>query len=113
MRARADRLKMCATACILLPALGVIFFSSASRATSATAQTFDAAATYKAKCAMCHGQGAEKNFDPAKADDQLNEAIAKGVKPKMPSYEAKGIDAEQATALVTHMKQLKGAAAKP
>jgi hypothetical protein len=31
----------------------------------------------------------------------------KGIKPKMPAYESKGITAEQAKALVAYMKSLK------
>lgn len=67
----------------------------------------DAATTYKAKCAMCHGAKAEKTFDATKPDEQLIESVLKGVKPKMPAFETKGIDAEQAKALVAYMKSLK------
>jgi len=71
----------------------------------------DAAATYKSKCKMCHGATAEKKFDPALADDDLVQIILKGKKaekpPNMPGYEAKGMTADQAKALVTYMKSLK------
>ena len=71
----------------------------------------DAAATFKAKCAMCHGATAEKKFDASKADADLTEIVLKGKKtekpPNMPAYEAKGITAEQAAALVTFMKAQK------
>jgi mono/diheme cytochrome c family protein len=75
----------------------------------------DSAAYYRAKCVACHGQKAEKRFDSALSEEQLVEAILKGKKPEkppnMPSYEAKGINADQAKALVTYMKQLKDAPA--
>ena len=64
---------------------------------SATAQ--DAAATYKAKCAMCHGPDGKggkmgtKDFASADVqkmtDAELVEVIAKGKPPKMPAYEGK------------------------
>lgn len=71
----------------------------------------DSAAVFKSKCAMCHGQTAEKKFDAAKADDELIQAILKGKKPEkppnMPAYEEKGMTADQAKALVAYMKSLK------
>ena len=71
-----------------------------------TVSAADAAATYKAKCVACHGANAEKGFNPAKADDALVNALLKGVKPKMPSYE-KSIGADDAKALVAYMRKLK------
>jgi cytochrome c6 len=73
--------------------------------TSAVAQ--DAAATYKAKCAMCHGadgkgspvglkMGAHDFTSPdvqKQTDAQLTETITKG-KNKMPAYEGKLKDTE-------------------
>jgi mono/diheme cytochrome c family protein len=71
----------------------------------------DTAAFYKSKCVMCHGKKAEKKFDTALADDQLVEIVLKGKKvekpPHMPGYAEKGVTADQAKALVAHMKQLK------
>ena len=63
-------------------------------------------ATYKAKCAMCHGGNAEKLFDATKTDEVLVDAVLKGVKPKMPSYEQK-LSPDQARNLVAYMKSLK------
>ena len=66
----------------------------------------DTAADYKAKCAMCHGQAAEKAFDPAKPIESHIEVIMKGKKdsrPPMPGYEAKGMTQEQAKALAELM----------
>lgn len=70
--------------------------------TSAAAQ--DAAGTYKAKCAMCHGadgkggkMGTRDFASPevkAETDAQLIQIITKGKPPKMPSYEGKLKDTE-------------------
>jgi len=76
-------------------------------------QSSDPAAYYKAKCVACHGQKAEKKFDPALTDEQYIDAILKGKKPEkppnMPAYGEKGVTAEQAKALLEHMKQLRSA----
>jgi len=106
-----DMLKKISVGLIVMPVLGLMMVNTAAVGTNAAAvQDFDAAATYKAKCAMCHGQKAEKKFDATKADEVLVESTLKGVDAtpvKMPAYETKGITAEQAKALVTHMKSLK------
>ena len=74
-------------------------------------QASDTAAYYKGKCVMCHGKKAEKKFDTAMTDDQMVEVVLKGKKaekpPHMPAYAEKGVTAEQAKALVDHMKHLK------
>ena len=71
----------------------------------------DAAALFKSKCVACHGATAEKKFDATKADDVLVDTVLKGRKmekpPNMPSYEEKGITADQAKALVAFMKSQK------
>jgi len=64
----------------------------------------DAASTFKAKCAMCHGADGKggkmgtKDFaspDIQKLTDaQLAETISKGKPPKMPAYEGKLKDTE-------------------
>lgn len=73
----------------------------------------DAGATYKAKCVACHGQKAEKKFDSSLPDAQLIDSVMNGKKPEkppnMPAYAEKGVNAEQAKALVDYMKQLKSA----
>jgi cytochrome c5 len=62
---------------------------------------------------MCHGKKAEKKFDTTMTDDQLVDVVLKGKKPakppNMPAYGVKGVTAEQAKALVDHMKALKAA----
>ena len=75
------------------------------------AQPSDPAAYYKAKCVVCHGQKAEKKFDPALTDEQYVDVILKGKKPEkppnMPAYGEKGVTAEQAKGLLEHMKHLR------
>ena len=89
----------------------VVMVSAASR--TAGADQFDDAASYKTKCVACHGQKAEKKFDSSLPDEQLIEIVMKGKKsekpPNMPAYGKKGVTAEEAKALVEHMKQLKSA----
>ncbi len=74
----------------------------------------DAAAVYKAKCAMCHTATASKFFDPAKTDEELADVILKGKKgekpPFMPGYAEKGMTPEGAKEQVVHMRQLKATA---
>ena len=97
---------------LILLACGVIAVSSAS----AVAQ--DAAATYKAKCAMCHGAEGKgsptglkmgaRDFTSAdvqkETDAQLTEVISKG-KGKMPAYAGKLKDTE-ITDLVAYIRGL-------
>lgn len=93
---------------VIVLALGVITICSSSAAAQ------DAAATYKAKCAMCHGpdgkggkMGTRDFASPgvkAESDAQLTEIITKG-KGKMPSYEGKLKDTEIKD-LVAHIRSL-------
>lgn len=77
----------------------------------AGADEFDAAGTYKAKCIACHGAKAEKKFDAALSDADLEQAILKGKKPEkppnMPAFEDRGITPDQAKALTAYMKSIK------
>ena len=105
-----ETLKKISISLVILPLLGVMMLNTATPETRAAGEDFDAAGTFKAKCAMCHGQKAEKKYDATKADDVLEAIILKGndaVTPKMPGYEAKGITAEQAKALNAYMKSLR------
>ena len=71
---------------------------------SLPAASQDLAATYKAKCAICHGADGSGGKMGTKAfsspevqrmsDAQLTDAISKGKPPKMPAYEGKLTDAE-------------------
>ena len=89
----------------------VAAFALISAAARANQDQFDAAATYKAKCVACHGASAEKKFDATLPEADLVQAVLKGKKPEkppnMPAYEEKGINEEQAKALVAYMKSLK------
>ena len=73
----------------------------------------DAAATYAAKCKMCHGADGKGNaamkvaaYNTAKPEADLVKAITGGVSPKMPSYKGKLADAEIAE-LAKYIKTLK------
>ena len=105
-----NRLKlMMLTVALTAGFAGYALMSGTTKA--ASQDQFDAAATYKAKCAACHGPAADKRFDSTLADAELLQAVLKGKKaekpPNMPAYEEKGITEEQAKALVTYMKSLK------
>jgi cytochrome c6 len=75
----------------------------------------DAAATYKAKCAMCHGADGKggkmgtKDFASPEikgmSDAQLTEIITKGKPPRMPAYGEKLKDTEIKD-LVTYIRGL-------
>jgi mono/diheme cytochrome c family protein len=102
-----NRITGACAALILL--MGVVFAVPLQGDPSAS----DPAAYYKAKCVACHGQKAEKKFDTTMAEDQMLDAVLKGKKaekpPNMPGFEAKGVNADQAKALIAYMKQLKAA----
>ena len=103
-------LKMMTLATVV--AMLVAGFALISAAAGAkTAEDFDAAATYKGKCAVCHGAAAEKKFNATVADADLVQTVLKGKKgekpPFMPAYGDKGITEEQAKVLVAYMKSLK------
>jgi cytochrome c6 len=98
------RVKKLFAGLFVLPLFGILLLTSAALSTSAEGD--EIAATYKAKCAMCHGANAEKSFDATKAEDVLVDAVIKGVKPKMPSYDQK-LTADQAKQLVAYMKTLR------
>jgi hypothetical protein len=60
---------------------------------------------------MCHSPKAEKFYDAAMPEEEQIQAVLKGKKgekpPNMPAFEPKGMTAEQAKALVEHMKKLR------
>ena len=101
-----------ALAAVLMTAFVISAMAFAS-AKAAVEDQFDPAASYKSKCVACHGQKAEKKFNTSLTDQELVDAILNGKKPEkppnMPAYGEKGINAEQATALVEYMKGLKSA----
>ncbi len=97
----------------VLAALFIVAAMASVAARNDADDPFDADAAYKSKCVACHGQKAEKKFDSTLTDQQLIDAVINGKKPEkppnMPAYGEKGVTAEQAKALVEHMKQLKSA----
>lgn len=112
MKVNTDRWKKLAVALFTLSLLAVGALRTASVPTRAASQEQDVAAMYTAKCAMCHGAKAEKKFNDALPEAELVDAVLKGKKgekpPFMPAYEPKGVNADQAKALINHMKHLKG-----
>lgn len=110
---RTNHVKLFALAALIFPLVVFLGLNPGLPTVSANNQD-DAAALYKKNtCFACHKADASKAFDPAKTDEELVEAILKGKKgekpPYMPAYEAKGIDAEKAAALVAHMRELREA----
>ena len=104
------RVKLFAIAFFVLPMVALVIFNTKSVGTIASADTF-AEETYKTKCTVCHSPKADKNFDPAKKDEEHIEVILKGKKgekpPFMPSFELNGITAEQAKSMVAYMRKLR------
>jgi len=89
-----------------------LFFLVSIGAQTETPKYTDAASYYKdAKCVVCHGPKAEKKFNADLKDEEMVEIVSKGKKsekpPNMPGYEAKGLTAEQAKAMVDYMRSLK------
>src|SRR5437773_8657121 len=82
---------------------------------SSPAVAQDAAATYKAKCAMCHGadgkggkMGTRDFASPevkAETDAQLTDIVSKGKAPKMPAYGEK-LKPEEIKDLVAYIRTL-------
>lgn len=90
---------------------GVCLFGSAAKADTAAGE-----ATFKAKCAMCHGadgkgKASMQNTDLTAADTQkksdadLSGIITGGKPPKMPAY--KSLAPEQVKDLVSYIRSLK------
>ena len=108
MKFRITRVKK--VALVLAGAIFAATLMIASAPARATADD-DAAGLFKTKCAMCHGQTAEKKFDASKADDDLIQVVLNGKQaekpPNMPKFADRGITADQAKALVGFMKSQK------
>jgi mono/diheme cytochrome c family protein len=99
----------------LMVALAGVVLAAAFVVVSVRARTsaddFDAAGTYKAKCFACHGAKAEKKFNSTLSDEEMVQVVLKGKKPEkppnMPAFEERGITADQAKALIAYMKSIK------
>jgi mono/diheme cytochrome c family protein len=104
-----NRVKLFTITLFVLPVIALAIFNTKPIGTIVSAA--DAAETYKTKCAMCHSPKAEKLFDSTKTDEVLTEIIMKGKKgekpPFMPGFEAKGMTADEAKALIIYMRKLK------
>ena len=95
-------------------ALVTLLVCGAIAVCSSSAAAQDAAATYKAKCAMCHGPDGKggkmgtRDFASAEVkaetDAQLTDIITKG-KGKMPAYDGK-LKAEDIKGLVAYIRGL-------
>ena len=105
-----NRIKFIAIVLVLVPMIAVVGFKTNPVGAARVADE-QSAATYKAKCAMCHTPTASKFFDPAKPEEEMVAAILNGKKgekpPFMPGFGDKGITADQAKELVKLMKSLK------
>jgi len=109
-----------ATAAVLISVLAIVVgFQTRSQAASSAA-VVDAAATFKAKCASCHGADGSGSTTVGKAlkcrdlrsaevqgqsDAQLLAIVTKG-KGKMPTFE-KSLGADTCKALVAYVRTLK------
>ena len=108
---KSSLLRRLGAALLAVTVLSFVFLVSIVAQTEPVKYT-DAASYYKdAKCVVCHGQKAEKKFNADLKDEEMVEVVLKGKKPEkppnMPGYEAKGLSAEQAKALVDYMRSLK------
>ena len=105
-----NQAKISAIAIMAVLVFAALAFKPANVAAVSRAED-DTAAVYKAKCLMCHTAKATKFFDPAKPEEEMVQAILKGMKaekpPNMPAFADKGITEDGAKALVTYMKGLR------
>ena len=108
---KTNRLKIYAIITFALPMLLVSVFRATPTAAETPVALQDAAAVYKAKCAMCHGPKAAKSYNPDLPMEEQLTAVLKGKKaakpPHMPGFESKGIKEDQAKALIEFMQGLR------
>jgi mono/diheme cytochrome c family protein len=106
MKLTTNQLKKLVVVALGLPLLAVATLVSGTTPASGAVSN-NIAAVYKSKCAGCHGADGSKNLNvQGKSDDELYNAVAQGVKGKMPGYE-KSLGADQCNALVGYIKELK------
>lgn len=99
---------------IRVPTYALLAALAAVLALPSSLRAQDAAATYKSKCAMCHGADGKKaaGHDLSSADVQkksdadLTAVIADGKAPKMPKYGDK-LKPEEIKGLVAYIRTLK------
>jgi mono/diheme cytochrome c family protein len=113
---KTNLIKLLIVAAFAVAACAILALKTNTGGTLVSAQTDDPAATYKAKCAMCHSPKAEKAYNPEMPVEEQVNIILKGKKaekpPNMPGFEAKGMTAAQAKALAEYMKSLRNPAAE-
>jgi mono/diheme cytochrome c family protein len=96
----------------LIPLIAITLIISFAVAQPALAQ--DGAATYKAKCAACHGPEGQGKIGPALkgtslSADQIADLLTKGDDAKKPPHKKalSGLSADDAKAVATFVKSLK------
>jgi mono/diheme cytochrome c family protein len=94
----------------------IVLFVICTLAVSVALPAFaaDGAATYKAKCAACHGPEGQGKVGPAVKGtslnaDQINDLLTKGDEAKKPPHKkaVAGISADDAKAIADYVKTLK------
>jgi mono/diheme cytochrome c family protein len=120
MKLSIKQLKTAIAGAMTLSILALVI-SSQTTSQAASPVAADAAATFKAKCAGCHGMDGSGNTAPGKSmkvrdlrsadvqkqsDDQLFAIISNG-KGKMPAY-SKSLGADACKGLVAHVRKLGG-----
>jgi mono/diheme cytochrome c family protein len=94
----------------------IVLFVICTLAVSVALPAFaaDGAATYKAKCAACHGPEGQGKVGPAVKGtslnaDQINDLLTKGNEAKKPPHKkaVAGISADAAKAIADYVKTLK------
>jgi len=120
MKLTIKKLKTLITGAMTLSILALVI-SAQTNLQAATTTAADGAATFKAKCAACHGMDGSGNTGPGKSmkvrdlrsadvqkqsDDQLSKIIANG-KGKMPGY-SKSLGADACNELVAYVRKLGG-----
>jgi len=108
---KKNRLKIYLIIAFALPMLLVSVFRATPAEAVSSVVVQDAAAVYKAKCAMCHGPKAAKSYNPDLPMEEQLTAVLKGKKaakpPHMPGFGSKGIKEDQAKALIEYMQGLR------
>ena len=105
-------LKIMTVAAMLAAFFAAVAMVSATSRTAATISSMPPRPT-RQSALRATGKRRRRSLIRALPDEQLIDAVMKGKKPEkppnMPAYGEKGVTAEQAKALVEHMKQLKSA----
>jgi mono/diheme cytochrome c family protein len=97
---------------LLIPVVAITLMVCFAIAQPALAQ--DGAATFKAKCAACHGAEGQGKIGPALkgtslSADQITDVLTKGDEAKKPPHKKpiSGLSADDAKAVAAYVKSLK------